>query len=96
MLVHKDMACVLCTIVLCEELPPLRHVQLQEGGELLGEDEAYACSAPMLLILMMGQVHVQAMISSVLQLIAMTSAAELAVRVEACACICWDHEAPDA
>ncbi len=62
-------------------------MQLQELGELLGEAEADGCPAPIPLILVMGQVHVQAMLSCVLQLVAMTSAAQLAIRVEACACI---------
>ena len=92
LLVHKDMARILNTLVGGEDVPALGHVHLHDLAELWGEGEADGMIPPHL-ILVVGQVHVQAL-WCLLQLVAMTSASMLAIRVQARACICWDHEVP--
>ena len=69
--VNKDMACILSTIILSEEGPPLTQVQLEKAGKLRREVEAYCCSTPILFILVVREVKVQAMLWCDLQLIAM-------------------------
>ena len=91
--IHKHMACILSTIVDGEDLPALGYMQFQKLCKLLGDIKADACPLPPVLILVVGQVHVQAMLRGGLELIALAGVSKLAVRIEARARVCRHHEA---
>jgi len=96
MLVHKHMASTLYTMMGCEELPSLPQVQLEELVKLRRQSKADGCSAPVPLILVMRDMHMQPLLRLELQLVAMTCWAKLALWVETWPFVRGYHEGPDA
>lgn len=76
---HKN----LCPIEGGHQLPGLGKVQLELLGQLLRKGEADGGLLPPPLILVVGDMHVQAMIRCMLELIAMACGSKLAIRVKA-------------